>query len=100
MRAFVWLRWRLLSNAFRSRGGRDLLARAARIGEVVAPFALALLVLPAALGFALLGSLSGWAAARYPERSDAIVGLARLVLGGLTIIVVIGPLIRSWAQHR
>ena len=93
--AFAWLRWRLTANAFRRRGGRDLLSRAARVGEVIVPFILALVILPSAFGLGLLGAFGGWAAVHAPDHREGILLTARLILGALTAMVFIGQLVRA-----
>lgn len=59
LRAFAWLRWRILMNALERSGRRDAVERFSRVTEQLGPILLALLLVPGALGLAALGLFAG-----------------------------------------
>ena len=59
LRAFAWLRWRLLRNGIRGGKRRDLGDRFSRISQVVVPALMFLLLIPSALGLGVLGLVGG-----------------------------------------
>ena len=95
LRAFVWYRYRVLRNAFRARGGRDGLERASRMGAVIAPVVIALLLVPLTLGLSVLGALGGWAFAADEEAGKFALLVARALLGMVTAVTVLGAVVRS-----
>jgi hypothetical protein len=60
LRAFVWLRWRMLVNAFERTSARDTLERLSLAVENVGPIIALLLLIPSAAGMALLGGVAGF----------------------------------------
>lgn len=59
LRAFAWLRWRVLMNALERSDRRDTVERFSRVTEQLGPILLALLLVPGAIGLAALGLFAG-----------------------------------------
>ncbi len=95
IRAFAWLRWRLLVNTVRPRRSRDVLERASRIGAALVPVALAALLLPLALLAGAGGLAAGWFLGHAGEAERTLQNAARALLGIVTLAVLFGPLVRS-----
>ena len=97
IRAFMWMRWRMSRNAFKTRQ-RDSLEQISRALGVLAPIFMLLLLVPTvlflALGSLFVGFKMGQAGSALIWQSVAFVGL-RLGLVVATIVVLIAPMVRS-----
>ncbi|HEV8113587.1 MAG TPA: hypothetical protein VGR31_12495 [Planctomycetota bacterium] len=95
LRAFAWLRWRLLINGFKGSKRRDVLERLSRLASVLAP---ALLIVPFGAAAALLAVL-GFHAGRHfgtgGNEARAALLVARLVLFLVIALPVLVPLGRA-----
>jgi hypothetical protein len=60
LRAFVWLRWRVLVNSLERTSARDTLDRLSIAVENIGPIIAVLLLVPSALGMAALGGAAGY----------------------------------------
>jgi hypothetical protein len=60
LRAFVWLRWRVLVNSLERTGARDTLDRLSIAVENIGPIIALLLLVPSSLGMAVLGGAAGF----------------------------------------
>jgi hypothetical protein len=60
LRAFVWLRWRVLVNSLERTGARDAMERLSVAVEHIGPAIALLLFVPSAVGMAVLGAAAGW----------------------------------------
>src|SRR5262249_39903277 len=89
LRAFTWLRWRLLVNAIRGGERRDRLERVSRTIAVMSPILLLVLSCGSFIAVSLLGFVAGQAAAGGLVDPVAIVLVMRIVVGGLLVLVVI-----------
>ena len=63
LRAFVWMRWRVLVNSLERTGARDPLERFSIAMEQIAPLMAIVLLVPSVLGAAGLGASAGYALA-------------------------------------
>ena len=59
LRAFAWLRWRMLINSMEQTGTRDTLERFSVAIEKILPIMTAILIVPSALGLSALGGGRG-----------------------------------------
>lgn len=95
LRALVWLRWRSAVNGLTRGRGRDSLERASRVLRVVAPFLVVLMVLPMSIALAVGGFAGGLIAASRPPVLRGVTAIARVLLGGITAILILAPALRS-----
>lgn len=76
----AWLQWRLAVNAVKSGRNRGALEGCSRVAAALAPVLLALFVLPAMCGLAVVGLVGGWALAARPGALPAVVFTVGIVL--------------------
>jgi len=97
IRAFVWMRWRVVMNAFKTRQ-RDSLEQIARALGALAPFFMVLVLIPTVVGLSLgaffVGFRMGAAGSVLIFESWAYLAM-RIVLGVATLVVLIAPMVRS-----
>lgn len=60
LRAFIWLRWRVLVNSLERTGARDTLERFSVAVEKLGPIIALVLLIPSAIGLAVLGMVAGF----------------------------------------
>jgi hypothetical protein len=91
LRAFAWMRWRILMNALERTGARDTLERLSLAVEQIGPLIALGLLVPSALALAALGGYAGYRLAGAPPvlPFEAI----RLLLGLATGFCLLGPLL-------
>lgn len=92
LRAFVWLRWRVLINSLERSGGRDRLERLSLAVEQLAPAVLLLVMLPSAAVLAGAGAYAGWHAA-IGTRSAVAEGAIRVGLLAGFVMALGGPVV-------
>lgn len=92
LRAFAWLRWRLLLNGVRGARRRDTLEQISRMLALVAPVAIVVLSLGSVIALGIGGYLAGHALAGGADYSDIVVLVVRAVLAGQLVVVVFMPL--------
>lgn len=90
LRAFAWLRWRMLMNSFEKTGSRDMLERFSIATEKLGPILAMVIMLPTALMLAAGAFAAGLAVARGNELSLLFVGL-RYLLVFVPIAAILGP---------
>lgn len=90
LRAFAWLRWRLLMNALERTGRRDRLQRFALATESLGPLLLGLVMVPSALGLAAAGFTMGMTLGR-----SGGVALVAAISVRLAAVVVLGMTLLS-----
>jgi hypothetical protein len=91
LRAFVWLRWRVLVNALERTGARDAIDRLSLAVENLGPIIALLLLVPSALGMTVLGAAAGFGLATGSWQLPFEV-LRYLLLAALAFSVV-GPIV-------
>lgn len=84
LRAFAWLRWRLLMNGLERTGRRDRLQRLSFATESLSPILLLLVMLPGAFGLAIAGLLAGFTLGG--EGGLAFITSIILRFAGLTVL--------------
>lgn len=95
LRAFAWLRWRLLANTFRRSRRRDASEWTARILRVLVPALLLLLLVPGAIGLGILGWIGGTILGGAGAPVAGVVAVSRTLLGAATLLVVFWPLVQA-----
>ena len=90
LKAFAWLRWRMLVNSLEKTGSRDALERFSIAIEKLGPILAAILLVPSALILAALGAGAGYSLA---DGSDTRLFIAvRYILLTVPLLAIIGPL--------
>jgi len=91
LKAFAWLRWRMLVNALERTGSRDALERFSIAIEKLGPLLAAILMIPSVLGVSVLGGAAGYALAQGAAR-PILFEVCRYLLLAVTALAIIGPL--------
>jgi hypothetical protein len=91
LKAFAWLRWRMLINALERTGSRDALERFSIAIEKLGPILAAILLIPSALGVAGLGAAAGYSLAQGAPR-PILFEVCRYLLLAVTGLAILGPL--------
>jgi hypothetical protein len=98
VRAFIWLRWRLLANGLTGSHRRDAVERLSRVLALLAPAFMIFFFALGSLAMTGMGSLAGYTLARgaaHPEGARATLVIVRLLLTGITAVLILIPLGRS-----
>ena len=93
LRAFAVLRWRLFVNGLRGRR-RDGFEQVSRLSRLLVAALIALTLIPGAALLALFAFIGGRGTAEGNASADAVFVGARAVLGLVTILVAITPILR------
>jgi hypothetical protein len=94
LRAFAWLRWRLIANGFR-KSRRDTLERFSRVAEIAVPVIVGLFAVPAVLALTA-GAFFGGLLASSSETARIVLAIVpRALLAVLTFVTLVAPLVRS-----
>ena len=92
LRAFAWLRWRMLLNSLEKTGARDAVERFSLAIEKLGPIMAAVLMVPSGLALAGGAAAAGYALARGEEYS-ILFEAARYLLFMVPVLAVVGPLL-------
>ena len=98
LRAFAWLRWRMLINSLEKTGARDTFERFSIAIEKLGPIMAAVLMVPSALILAAAATASGLALARGDQHS-LFFEAARYLLFIVPIVSIFGPLLLPAADR-
>jgi hypothetical protein len=98
LRAFAWLRWRMLINSLEKTGARDTLERFSLAIEKLGPIMAAVLMVPSGLALSALGAAGGFALAR-GEQHSMLFAAARFILLAVPVFSIIGPLLLPAADR-
>jgi hypothetical protein len=90
LKAFAWIRWRMLVNALDRTGSRDALERFSLAIEKLGPIIAAVLLIPSAVALLAIGAGAGYLTATGGERLPLQV--ARFILFAVPILTIVGPL--------
>lgn len=98
LKAFAWMRWRMLANAIEHSGSRDTLQRLSIAMENLGPIIAAVLLIPSALILFGLGAtgghmIAGGAVDAMPFR------VTRFLLLLVPVLVIVGPLLMPAADR-
>src|SRR3954464_1786522 len=92
LRAFAWLRWRMLINSLENTTARDTVERFSIAIEKLGPIVAAVLMVPSALVLAAGAAAAGFALARGGQHSFLFT-MVRYLLLGVPIGCIFGPLL-------
>ncbi|MEO6223240.1 MAG: hypothetical protein ABIP90_08305, partial [Vicinamibacterales bacterium] len=93
LRAFAWLRWRLLLNSVRGSARRDTWEQLSRLFALIVPAIIVVMSLGSIIAVSVGGLLGGNDLARGRFVSpDVIIFVVRAVLFGATALVVVMPI--------
>jgi hypothetical protein len=98
LRAFAWMRWRILMNSIERTGARDTLERFSVAIEQLGPIFAAVLMIPSAVLLAGAGAYGGWALAGgnlHPLPFEAL----RYIFLAATVLTIIGPFMLPAAER-
>ena len=98
LRAFAWLRWRMLINSLEKTGARDTVERFSVAIEKLGPIMAAVLMVPSGLILAAAATASGFALAR-GEQHSLFFEAARYLLFVVPIVSIFGPLLLPAADR-
>jgi len=90
LRAFAWLRWRMLVNSLEKTGSRDALERFSLAIEKLGPILAAILLAPSALLLGGLGLMAGYTLAT--GGSTVPLSVSRYLLFIVPVLAAAGPL--------
>jgi hypothetical protein len=95
LRAMAWLRWRVMLNTARPSRRRDVLEQLSRLGAVLTPILLTLLLVPSALVMGIAGYIGGRTMAGDPFQITLVTSIARVLLALSFAAVLLAPLVRT-----
>src|SRR4029453_13643886 len=98
LRAFAWVRWRMLINSLEKTGARDRIERFSIAIEKLGPIMAAVLMIPSALLLAAAAAASGFALSR-GEQHSLFFQAARYLLLTVPILSIFGPLLLPAADR-
>jgi hypothetical protein len=89
LRAFVWLRWRLVLNSLRGSKRRDTIEQLSRAFAIIVPIAVVTMAFGSVFATTILGFLGGRAIATALVSSTIVLLILRGVLLALVVVLVI-----------
>jgi hypothetical protein len=98
LRAFAWMRWRMLVNSFEQTGSRDVLERFSIAAEKLGPILATLFLVPSALVLAALGVAAGYTLGS-GEPDSILLTAARYMLVFVPVLAIVGPLVLPAADR-
>lgn len=99
LKAFAWMRWRMLANALEHSGSRDTLQRLSIATENLGPIIAAVLLIPSALMLAGLGITGGYMMADDADGTTGLINVMRVLLLLVPVLVIVGPLLMPAADR-
>ena len=90
LKAFAWIRWRMLVNALDRTGSRDVLERFSLAIEKLGPIIAAALLIPSSLFLLAGGIFAGYLTATGGDR--IVLQAARYLLFAVPVLAIVGPL--------
>lgn len=91
LRAFAWLRWRMLLNSLEKTSARDRLERFSIAMEKLGPIMAGIVMIPSAIVLAVIGTAGGFALGRGHQHS-LLFEAARYLLLVVPVISIVVPL--------
>jgi hypothetical protein len=91
LRAFVWLRWRVLVNSLERTGSRDMIERFSIATEKLGPILALVLLIPTALGLTVVGLVGGHELTRGGWSGPFEIIRYFLLVG--TVLTIFGPIV-------
>ena len=90
LRAFAWLRWRMLINALDRSGSRDALQRFSLVIENLGPILAGILLIPSGIMLLGIGIFAGYETGAGGGRMP--LEAVRYILAAVPLLAIIGPL--------
>ncbi|HEX2442661.1 MAG TPA: hypothetical protein VHJ77_01855 [Vicinamibacterales bacterium] len=91
VRALVWLRWRMIMRSLARGRRRDLLERFSIALETIAPIVAVIMIVPAGLGFGVLGFIAGYWVGQ--PAGTTVAGIVQFILLFACGFAVFSPLV-------
>jgi len=91
LRAFAWMRWRILLNSLERTGARDTLERLSLAVDQLGPIIAGLLLVPSLIGMSVLSGYAGYALATTQSGAVTFQVLRYLTIAA-TALSIIGPI--------
>jgi hypothetical protein len=91
LRAFVWLRWRMLLNSLEKTGARDRFERFSLAMEKLGPIMAAILLIPSVIVLAIIACAGGYGLGRGDQRS-MLFEVTRYLLLFVPVGSIVGPM--------
>ena len=91
LRAFAWLRWRMLINSLEKTGARDRLERFSIAMERLGPIMAGVILIPSTVVLAILASAGGYSLGR-DDQPSMLFEAVRYILLLAPIASIVGPL--------
>ena len=98
LRAFAWMRWRVLVNSLERTGARDTIERLSLAVEQLGPIMAAALLVPSTIGLAGLSLYAGYTLAG-ADAAPLAFEMLRYVLFAASAVAVIGPIMLPAAER-
>lgn len=98
LRAFAWLRWRMLINSLEKTGARDAVERFSIAIEKLGPILAAILMIPSGLLLSVGGVYAGYQLAA-AERHSLVFEAIRYLLLAVPLFSIVGPLLLPAADR-
>lgn len=98
LRAFAWMRWRMLINSFEQTGSRDVLERFSIAAEKLGPIVATLFLVPSAIVLAGVGVAAGYTLGS-GESDSLLIAAARYLLIFVPVLAIVGPLVLPAADR-
>ena len=97
LRAFAWLRWRMLMNSLEKTGTRDTLERFSLAVEKLGPIIAGILMIPSAIALAGLAAAAGYAISG--GEPSLLFETCRYILLIVPVLTIVGPLVLPAARR-
>src|SRR6266545_4598145 len=91
LRAFVWLRWRMLLNSLEKTGARDTLERFSLAMERLGPIMAGIIMIPSVCILAIIASAGGYGLGR-GDQPSVLFEAVRYMLLVVPVASIVGPL--------
>jgi hypothetical protein len=92
LRAFAWMRWRVLLNSLERNGSRDILERLSLATEQLGPIIAMVLLVPSLIAVAGVSAFGGYALASKPDSALPFTFLRFLMLA-ISGFAILGPVL-------
>jgi hypothetical protein len=92
LRAFAWLRWRLLANGLRAAERRDMVERVSRVTALIAPGFLLATSISSVVACTALGAMGGWLSVTNGLQTAGVLPTIRVFLLLATVFAAFVPL--------
>jgi hypothetical protein len=96
LRAFLWMRWRTGRNAFRGQRSNDSFEKISRALTALAPIFMIVMLIPTMLAALAVAAIAGYQLVANPSsRWIHSLTIGRFILGAMSVMLLVAPMIRS-----